>query len=92
MTSPGTGPLTRPTFIAFDVSSDGRRDHLREVLRDYGDWVQRSVWVALPSTVNRAAAVADMAREIIDPTDRLTVIRPCLGCLSDSLVRPRGEL
>ena len=73
----------RPAFISFDVSNDSRRRQVRRVLRDYGDWLQRSLWLALPISANRTRELALELASIVDDTDRLFVLRPCLTCLAE---------
>lgn len=80
--------LIRPTFVSFDVAADQRRAAVRAILRRRGDWVQRSLWVALPT---RAADVEPLFAQLearLGVADRMIVHRPCLRCLALVDLRP----
>lgn len=83
--------MIRPTFVAFDVAHDGKRSELRLELGQWGDWVQRSVWLLLPTSRSDASAIAVESAEIIDPGDRLFLLRPCLRCLADVQIRSAAK-
>lgn len=82
--------IGRPAFTSFDVSSDFRRSQVRARLRVHGDWIQRSLWLAIPIGATEAARLAEDLTECVDAGDRFLVHRPCLGCLGEVSWRSRS--
>lgn len=80
--------MARPTFVSFDIGSDSRRDLARVELRRHGDWLQRSLWIALPSDARLPEEIGRRLHPHISPSDRLLIHRPCLPCLGRTTWRP----
>lgn len=80
--------MQRPTFTSFDVADDARRAEVRSVLRVHGDWVQRSLWLAIPSPQLLVPSLGERLEAVLAPSDRLLIHRPCLTCLSRIRWRP----
>lgn len=78
----------RPTFISFDIGDDHRRDLVRAELRRHGDWLQRSLWLAVPSPPWLPDEIGRRVEAHLAPADRLVIHRPCPACLARTAWRP----
>ena len=80
--------MRRPLIVMFDVSSDGRRNQVRDALRPLGSWYQRSVWVLAPTSTITVGYLAQGLDSLLKPADRLIVLEPCPACLRGALWVP----
>ncbi len=80
--------IYRPTFVSYDITDDRAREHARRYLRTSGGWIQRSLWMSPRSSPAYVESASQQLLELIGPTDRLLVHRPCLGCLSQTVWEP----
>jgi CRISPR-associated protein Cas2 len=72
--------------LAYDISDDRRRARVAATVQQWGDRVQRSVFVC---TLDHAqlAELSDRIGQIIDPdTDSVYVFRQCAACWDDVVV------
>lgn len=76
-------PVARPAFVSYDIRGNADRARVRQVLREYGDWIQQSLWVAVPVSAQRTEALARHCADELEPGDRLLIQRPCTRCLGD---------
>lgn len=72
--------------IAYDISEDRRRARVAATLQQWGDRVQRSVFICALDHA-QLAEVTDRIGEIIDAdTDSIYMFRQCAGCWQDVVV------
>lgn len=65
--------------IAYDIVSDANRTKLSNLLQDYGDRVQKSVFEADLST-DEAKIVLKRASQFVDTDDSLILYPMCSAC------------
>ncbi len=79
-------------IISYDISDDKRLKRVHQFLKDYGRWVQRSVfecWLT-PETYDR---VKQGLKALIKPReDRIRFYRICEACRKEAFSYGWGEL
>jgi len=75
--------MNRPILVFYDIADDGRRQRLRATVRTLAFPVQQSFWMTPPTSI-RAERFADGLRGLIEPKDRLLLVKPCVECLRHS--------
>jgi CRISPR/Cas system-associated endoribonuclease Cas2 len=78
--------MSRPTLVSFDVTDDWRRDQLRLLLREHGDWIQRSLWLLPHTGPTLHAELTKRVAGICRPGDRVLLHHPCPPCLGRIIV------
>jgi CRISPR-associated protein Cas2 len=72
--------------VAYDISEDRRRARVAATIQQWGDRVQRSVFVCTLDHT-QLAELTDRVKEIINPdTDSVYVFRQCAACWHDVIV------
>lgn len=67
-------------LVAFDVADEGRRRRLTEVLLDYGQRVEESVfWVECDDEL-RERMEERVRRTVAEAEDKVWILPLCLGC------------
>jgi CRISPR-associated protein Cas2 len=76
--------------ISYDISDDGRRNKVANILADYGNRVQYSVFECLID-----AATLEKLVEMLEPFpecgDSIRIYQICEGCLKKAVLLGRGE-
>ncbi len=68
------------TVVAYDVTNDARRSRLAALLQQYGDRIQRSVFILTLPTADLAALETEMRALVRLTEDSVYVLRQCGTC------------
>lgn len=72
--------------IAYDITSDQRRNQVSNLLKGWGRRVQKSVFECEVSPDELRGLAADLKRLLVIPEDRCHLYRICGECLPKRLV------
>jgi CRISPR-associated protein Cas2 len=80
------------TLVCYDVSSDNTRARVAAALQQWGDRIQRSVFLCTV-TDEDLAELRDRISDMIDPnTDSVYFVRICAGCWKTIDVHGQGTI
>lgn len=82
---------TQRYVICYDIADDRRRDRMADILKNYGQRVQFSVFVA-DLEGGLAARMREQATRLIDGDDRLHIFTLCGECSGRTVVHGAGSL
>lgn len=77
--------------ISYDVTDDGRRRRLHELLKGFGRRVQFSVFECELSEAEVAEVTRRAAAEVDEETDSCRLYRLCQGCREDVTIVGKGD-
>lgn len=78
----------RPAYVMYDVSSDRRRELLRNILKLHGGPVQQSTWLL---DLRRGPSLASLSRgldHLLETGDRMLLLRQCPPCRASRTESP----
>lgn len=85
-------PSTRTHYLlTYDITDDAHRQRLADLLLDYGDRVQKSVFEA-DLDHDDLANILRRAEPLIDVDDSFRVYPLCKSCREGSLLRGRAQV
>ena len=82
---------TQRYVICYDIADDRRRDRMADTLKNYGQRVQFSVFVA-DLDDGLAARMREHASRLIDADDRLHIFALCGECSARTVAQGAGSL
>jgi len=79
-------------LVAYDISNDNRRARASAALQEWGDRIQRSVFLCLVDPEDVAELTDDLERIIDTSVDVLHVFRLCSSCAAAADARGQAML